>query len=61
MESRADTPEESALARFDPADGARVAGVEFLGEDQAVVQVGFPGKEAYCFSTAHLASDGWYS
>ena len=59
MESGADTPEVSALARFDPQ--RTIAGVEFLGEDQAVVQVGFPGKEAYYFVTARLASDGWYS
>ena len=61
MESCADTPEESALTRFDPAYGARVVGVEFRGRDQAVVHVGFPGKRA-CYSiTAYHGADGWYT
>jgi len=61
VESGDKTPEDSALARFDPADEARVVGVEYRDNDQAVVQVGFPGMAACYFITAYRIAGGWHA
>jgi hypothetical protein len=46
---RGATPEAMALQGFAPDTEAYIAGVRYDAADAAVVQVGFPGKDAFYY------------
>jgi hypothetical protein len=53
------SPEQVVLDGFLPGDGARVVGVGYELPTHAVVQVGFPGKEAFYWFNAFRQDNGW--
>jgi len=53
------SPEQVVLDGFLPRDGARVVGVRYELPSHAVVQMGFPGKEAFYWFNVFREDDGW--
>jgi len=53
------TPDEVALRGFPPEHHAYIVDVRYKHPDHAVVQVGFPGKEAFYWLNIFLHDGGW--